>query len=572
MEDVSPHKSLSDILAVVGKGALSLPENNQVILTMKEHIELKWDAGYWKSLYSRAIKREAILKEELQQAQAQIRDLKQRLYGKKSEKGKGEKAENKSGDETSRRRGQQPGSKGHGRTERPDLPLFEEIHDLPPAEKCCSICGGARPEFFQTEDSDIIEIQVNAYIRRIKRKQYKPCRCEQNIVPGIITAPPAPRVIPKSSLGVSVLTEILLDKFLYSCPTNRLLMDFGYLGLPISQGTITGALKRLIPLFQPLSQAMIDKQMTERLFHSDETRWSVFEMIEGKIGHRWYLWITQSASVVYYRITPGRGSDVPIEHFSGIAEDVSRIILVCDRYSAYKKLARKCSFILLAFCWAHVRRDFLDAAKSWPEHEQWMHSWVEAISQLYKINIARLEFWDECSPLTEQPRAFVKQQKALLQALSQMVERRDKYLKDEKLAMPKRKVLESLKNHWSGLTIFVDHPQVPMDNNTAERGIRNPIVGRKNFYGSGSIWASTLAAMMFTTLQTLLLWGINPRHWLNSYLSACAGNGGAPPQDLSLFLPWEMDEERKQRLSRPLLPSDQQRNPIIAESEISESS
>ena len=370
-------------------------------------------------------------------------------------------------------------------------------------------------------------------------------------MPGIITAPPAVRVIPKSSLGISVLIEVLLDKFLYCRATNRLCMDFGYLGLPVSQGTITGTLKRLIPMFEPLTQAMLAKQMTERLFHNDETRWMVFETIHGKKGYRWYLWITQSASVVYYRIAPGRGADVPIEHFSGISKDILQIIVVCDRYSAYKKLARKCSFILLAFCWAHVRRDFLDAARKWPEYEQWMHGWVDDIGRLYKLNAARLEHWDQTRPLAAQPQAFAKHQLVLTQKLSQMVKRRDEHLKDRKLAHPKKKVLKSLKNHWHGLTLFVAHPQVPMDNNTAEQGVRNPVTGRKNFYGSGSTWSATLAAMMFTLLKTILLWGLNPRHWLDRYLWVCAENGGAPPSDLSSFLPWQMDEQRKQTLSRP---------------------
>jgi len=57
--------------------------------------------------------------------------------------------------------------------------------------------------------------------------------------------------------------------------------------------------------------------------------------------------------------------------------------------------------------------------------------------------------------------------------------------------------------------------------------------------------------MMFTVLKTILLWGLNPRHWLDQYLLACAENGGAPPSDLSAFLPWQMDEQRKQTLRRP---------------------
>jgi transposase len=91
-----------------------------------------------------------------------------------------------------------------------------------------------------------------------------------------------------------------------------------------------------------------------------------------------------------------------------------------------------------------------------------------------------------------------------------------------------------------------------MDNNTAERNLRNPVTGRKIYYGSGRIWSATLTALMFTTLQTISLWGLNPRHWLHSFLSACADNGGVAPLELSPFLPWEMDEERKQELSCPM--------------------
>jgi transposase len=269
MKNGQQHKSISDNLPIIVQEETAISANDLVVLTKKEYIELKWSANYWKAQHGRAIEREAVLKEKPKQSQAQIRDLKQRIYGKKSERSKGKSAASSTTQEGSqRKRGRQKGSKGHGRTQRADLPVFEEIHDLPPEKKRRSICGDARPQFFKTEDSDIIEIQVSGYIRRIKRKQYKPYHCEKNLIPGIITAPPAARVIPKSSMGVSLLTEVLLDKFLYCRATNSLCMDFGYLGLPISQGTITGALKRLIPMFEPLMQAMLDKQMTERLFHN----------------------------------------------------------------------------------------------------------------------------------------------------------------------------------------------------------------------------------------------------------------------------------------------------------------
>ena len=97
-------------------------------------------------------------------------------------------------------------------------------------------------------------------------------------------------------------------------------------------------------------------------------------------------------------------------------------------------------------------------------------------------------------------------------------------LKEPELHSIKEKILTSLKNHWPGLTVFVDHPAVPMDNNKAERSVRGPVTGRKNYYGSGSVWSAELAATMFTLFQTVLLWGLNPKHWLQLFLQACAAN------------------------------------------------
>jgi len=58
--------------------------------------------------------------------------------------------------------------------------------------------------------------------------------------------------------------------------------------------------------------------------------------------------------------------------------------------------------------------------------------------------------------------------------------------------------------------------------------------------------------MMFRVLQTILLWGLNPYHWLRAYWQACADHGGKSPVDLSAFVPWQMTPERRAELARPL--------------------
>jgi transposase len=108
-----------------------------------------------------------------------------------------------------------------------------------------------------------------------------------------------------------------------------------------------------------------------------------------------------------------------------------------------------------------------------------------------------------------------------------------------------KKVLVNLQKRWEGYCTFVDHPEIPMDNNFAERKLRDPVVGRKNYYGSGALWSATLSASMFTILQTLMLHQIHPRKFLKWYFQECAKNSGHPPEDVQPFLPWNLSAQQK---------------------------
>ena len=91
-------------------------------------------------------------------------------------------------------------------------------------------------------------------------------------------------------LGVSILVTVLLDKYLFYRPTSRLLADWRSHGLDLSLGTPTDGLKRMVPLLEPVYEALVKRSQGQRLWHADETRWLVFVMLEGKVGYRWYLW------------------------------------------------------------------------------------------------------------------------------------------------------------------------------------------------------------------------------------------------------------------------------------------
>jgi transposase len=506
-----------------------------------ENLELRRDAAYWRSQHQRARQREEGHKQRIAELEAEVRDLKHRLFGRKSESASS--SSKASSDPTSqptppRPRGQQRGKPGPSRRDHSHLPVVDEIIELPKDQRCCEHCQLPFTPLSTTEDSEVVEIKVKAYRRRYRRRRYQPtCSCGQH--PCLITAPPADRLYAKCTLGVSLWVEILLDKFQFYRPTYRLLQDWQTHGLDLSLGTVTEGLHRLLPLFEPIYQDLIKHQQLQKHWHGDETRWMVFATVEGKIGHRWMMWAFQSLEAIAFVLSSGRAHDVPEEHFGPVKEG----ILSVDRYSAYKAMAQvKAGLIVLAFCWAHVRRDFLEVERSWPKEKDWAAAWVERIAELYRRNDERLEALDKGEDAASE-------QEQLQQHVDAMAGQAEKELAEPKVHPARKKVLRSLQEHWEGLTVFQEHPEVPLDNNAVERTERGPVVGRKNYYGSGAVWAGQLAAMQFSVLATLRLWQINPRVWLTEYLQACARAGGRPPDNREDFLPWKMTEEKRKEWS-----------------------
>jgi len=511
---------------------------------LQENRSLRGDRNYYKCLFERARAREQLLKQEIEQLNARIRYLEKRLYSQKSEK-KTSKAKSNSctvassDGEPKRSRGHQPGSPGHGRRDYSHLPVQEEIFELD--EAVCRHCGCPYQEdaFLGTEDSELIEVEVRAYRRKIRRKKYRKC-CQCKDIPGIITTPGPAKLIARGKLGISAWVTLLLEKYLYQRPINRLLESFKDIEFDMAAGTIGDGLKKLAPLFEPVLQQIIQRNQTERHLHADETRWQVFEFIEGKKSYRWYMWVFVSGSTVVYILDPSRGASVLENHL----RMVSVLILSVDRFPSYKSFAKDRKDVVLAFCWTHVRRDFLDTANGFSELEAWAMGWVDLIGEIFHLNNERVKH--EVDSIE-----FAKADQSLRKALNAMKEQFESELTEAYLHPQRAKRLNSLREHWEGLMVFVDHPWIPMDNSEAERRMRMAALGRKNYYGSGSVASGHFTASLFSIFQTLKLWNVNPRKWLTRYLQACADNRGQVPDDLTSFLPWTMSKEHLARLQYP---------------------
>ena len=300
--------------------------------------DFRREVGYWKSQHAKAVKRIEQLKEELDQSRGQVHALQDKLFGRKSEKSAGSDRSNDLFDPeevtaTAKKRGAQPGHAGHGRRDYSHLPVEEEFVALPEESLICPICGKPAAMMSDTEDSEVLEIDVRAHRRRIRRRRYR-AACDCDPTRRTLTAPPLPKLIPKGNYGISIWVLVLLDKYSSYRPTERLLGQLEQYDLDLPGGTINDGLQRIEPMLQPIYEAFCQRNRQGDFHQADETRWLVFAVLDGKKGYGWWLWVILGADTVVYLLDPSRGHEVPQSHFGPEASGVLEV----DRYSGYKAM------------------------------------------------------------------------------------------------------------------------------------------------------------------------------------------------------------------------------------------
>ncbi len=498
------------------------------------------DAERWQGAFHRAMALIRILKKrreappretaENESLKSRSRRFARELFGRRSER---------QPTATGRRRGRSQGTPSHGRTPHPELPVREE--ESLPDERTCPDCGKAWVSN-GWKDTDLIETRTVTYVRRIRRKRLRPtctCRPEKEAV-----GPAPARLFPNTRYGVSVWAYVLAERYGLHRPLRSVCRALGQHGLAIAPGTLADAQRGFLRLFEPLDDEISRRLSEAPVVHGDETGWWIRELGEEDGGNaRAWAWIARSADAVRIVILPSRSAEAALELFRGLGSPEQAAHLVCDRYSAYRKLARVMEgCIVLSYCWVHARRDFINLETGYPNLAKFAQKWLRHIAALYRLNARRLACPGNAAAQRRLARfagAFFAAAKKARDALPE--------------SAAQRGPLDSLLRHRDGLTVFVDNADVPMDNNPAERGLRGLAIGRKLSFGSHSVDGAQLAGMLYSIFGTLEMAGVSPYRWLLGYLDACARHRGPPPEGPAAWLPWGAGEERL-RSWRPALP------------------
>jgi transposase len=439
----------------------------------------------------------------LMQLEQQLAAQNKKLFGQSSEK----RVDGQDGSADGEKK-KKP-QKGHGPTEQPKLLEVEVEHDLDEADKVCPSCGGGLEpwagQFEETEEVDLLERRF--VLKKHKQKKYR-CGCGACVE----TAPAPDRLFPAARYSTDVAIEIVILKYVDHMPLERQARIFAREGLTVTSQTLWDYLERVARLLEPAYERLHAYVLVQPVIGADETWWRV--MGKGQESKRWHAWAASTASAIYFRIEDSRSKEAAetlLGEYAGI--------VMCDGYGVYESLAATNARLVLAHCWAHVRRKFVDIETAFPQESKEI---VDLIRELYEVEAE----WRAGPTSDERHRTLRSERsKAIIQRIGEWVYATyPTTLPEGGLA----KAIRYMGGLWVGLLRFLDDPRIPLDNNGTERGIRGPVVGRKNHYGSRSLRGTQVAALFYSLLESAKLAGIEPKAYLQLALQAALAHEVIP--------------------------------------------
>ena len=396
---------------------------------------------------------------------------------------------------------------GHGPTPQPNLPRqpFHHTYDRLPD---CSACGGTMSvwegQYEESEEIDVIETTFRISIHQ--RQKYR-CRCNGNI----ITAPGSLKLTPGGRYSLDFAIHSAVSKFCDHSPLERQVRQMQRQGLTITSQTLWDQQAALAKHLEPTWKGLCAAALDQPVLHVDETGW---RMMGSKNNPKWALFGLTSPGLAAYHLVGSKSAATARKILRGF-----RGTLVVDGYAVYPIVAELEKSIDIAHCWVHADGKFKEA-KDPPDAIAEIRT---LIARLYKVER------EVGSVFPGDPDACALRKRLRDEKSRQIVDEIRKWafaaggLRRSSFGKAVRYMLK----HWDGLTRFLDDPRIPLDNNAAERVLRRPVVGRKNFYGNRSRRGAKVAAILYSIIETAKLIGKSPTEYLRTAAEAAIRNPGA---------------------------------------------
>lgn len=404
------------------------------------------------------------------------------------------------------------------------LPRIESVVDV--ADRTCPCCAAPLHRIGEdvSERLDVVPAQVRVLVMR--RPKYACRACTD----GIVQAPAPVRLIEGGLPTDALVAHVLVSKYADHCPLYRQAQILARQGVMLDRSTLADWVGRAAHLLRPVHERLLAKLRCSGKLFADETAAPVLDPGRGRtktgqLQAEGYArddrpWGGADPPAVVYVYAGDRKAERPITHLAGFSG-----VLQVDGYSGYRALA-DCHDVKLAFCWAHVRREFVDfAAKGTSPIATEV---LKRIAALYRIE-------GEIAGQSAEARRLAREERSrpLLVAL-------ERYLR-EKLAIISQKstladAIRYATSRWTGLSLFIEDGRVEMDSNTVERSIRPLTLNRKNALFAGSDRGGEHWAVIASLVETCKLKGVDPQASLADTITRIVK--GIPQSRLDELMPW----------------------------------
>ena len=412
---------------------------------------------------------------------------------------------------TGKKRGGQPGHRGHSR---PLYPVEECSRVMDYYPETCACCGerltGFDPHPYRHQVVEIPPVKLDIEEHRLHQLRCDHC--------GQKTRASLPEEVEASGYRDRVVAIVSLMSGMYRHSQRMVVSAMSDLfGVRISLGSVNRLRSEASEAVSiPVAEAQVYVQ-SQPIVGADETGFRQGNA-DGQNPHskKAWLWVAVTPWVSFFQVLLARSTAAA----QTLLGQNFRGILNSDRYSAYNWL----DVAQRQLCWAHLKREFTKISERTGLSHQLGRDLLAQQKKLFRLwhrvrdgTLTRTEFRSLVSPIREKVRSWLQQ------GADYQIGSKEK----TPLAKTVRTCRQLLKVE-PALWLFVTVESLEPTNNGAERAIRPAVLWRRTSFGSQSEAGSVFVARMLTVVTSLRSQNRNVLEFMTEAIRA-ARQGTSPP-------------------------------------------
>jgi transposase len=391
-----------------------------------------------------------------------------------------------------------------------NLPKEVRRIEIPESARKCPCCGETRCEMGVETSQQLEFIPATFKVIEFQRVKYACKKCEENVVVAEKPAKPIEKGLP----GPGLCSYVILSKFGDHLPLYREEDMFSRMGWTIRRSTICGWLYELGVLVEPLVLRMKQLVLLSKVIHTDDTK---IKMMDVGICREAKFWPYQGdwlRPYVVFDFTLDRSRHGPMNFLANYEG-----YLQADAYSGFDCVYTNGKVKEVA-CWIHARRYWHEARDTDALRANRALGYIARLSQVESQ--LRLQYPERTA---QGARDFEGVARARQKLSRPILEEFRAWLDEEQKGgriLPKSPIRTALTytlNQWAALCRYTEAGYLSMDNNAAERMVKYPAIGRKNYLFVGNSRAGRNAAHFYSLVTSAKLNGVEPFAWLRDVIA-----------------------------------------------------